>query len=86
MLTQQVHLPRLKREQLIFEAILICVDEYGLFNFNLTQIAKHAKCSTSLIKTYFGGITSIQHKVIQYARDTKNEKILSTPIVEMIGL
>lgn len=81
----QVHLPRLKREELIFKAILICVDKYGLFNFKIYQIAEHANCSQSLIKTYFGGITSIQHKVIQYARDTQNEKILSTPIVEMIG-
>ncbi len=86
MLTQQIHLPRLKREQLIFEAILICVDKYGLFNFNIVQVAEHSKCSTSLIKTYFGGLTSIRHKVIQYARDTQNEKILSTPIVQMIEL
>lgn len=86
MLTQQIHLPRLKREQLIFKAILICVDKYGLFNFSIAQVAEHSKCSTSLIKTYFGGLTSIQHKVIQYARDSNNKKILSTPIIEIIGL
>lgn len=82
----QTHLPRLKREQIIFNSILTCVFEYGLFKFTISQIAKDAKCSPSLIKTYFGGITSIRHKVIQYGIDTQNEKILNIPISEMVGL
>jgi hypothetical protein len=78
------HLPRQKREKIIFDSIMHCADVYGVFKFTIPQVAKHADCSTSLVKLYFGGIVSIQHKVIQYARDTKINKILDTPITDFI--
>lgn len=83
---KRTHLPRQQREKIIFASIMNCVEEHGVFKFTIPQIAQDAKCSETLIKLYFGGIVSIRHKVIQFARDTNIKKILDTPIVDMLEI
>lgn len=70
-------MPRAKRKQEILNAILYSIENKGLFGFVISDIAEYAECSTTLVRTYFGGIAEIQKYVVEYAKENNIEKILN---------
>lgn len=78
------YMSRKKRRQLVFTCILELIEEYGLFNVSIAQIAKKAKCSNSTVESHFGGIYSVRETVLEYAVDNNIREILDTPVTDMI--
>lgn len=78
------YMSRKKRRQLVFTCILELIEEYGLFNVSIAQIAKKAECSNSTVESHFGGIHSIRETVLEYAMENNMREILDTPVIDMI--
>lgn len=78
------YMSRKKRRRFVFDCILKLIEEYGLFNVSIAQIAKKAGCSNSTVESHFGGIYSIRETVLEYAVDNNIREILDTPVTDMI--
>ena len=74
-----------ERKKLVFSCLISLVIERGLFNVSLFHIAKRAKCSESTVKSHFGGIVKIREHVVEYAEKNNIQKILKTPITDIIN-
>jgi len=81
---KKIYMSKKERKKLLFKCILKCVDEHGLFNTTIYKISMCAKCSISLVKLHYGGIISIRRMVLEYAKINNIEKILNTPITDIV--
>jgi AcrR family transcriptional regulator len=78
-------LPRRKRKAYILQAIVNLAETRGLYNFTIRDIAEQSECSESTIKIHFGTMKNIREETVIYADQKGLGKILSTPVINIIG-
>lgn len=81
----KIHMSKKERRVLIFTVTLKIAQSNGLFRFTLDEVAKQSKCSKSLVKYHYGGLTNLREKVIIYGRENDIHWINNTSIMELVS-